>query len=86
MESVHISVVLDRSGSMASIADDIVGGFNEFLSRQRAQHGEARLTLAQFDDQDPFELLVDAVPVREVTDFENGLPSPLAGRLRYSMR
>jgi hypothetical protein len=64
---MHISVVWDRSGSMASIADDIVGGFNEFLGRQRGEDGEARMTLAQFDDQDPFEVLIDGVPVREVT-------------------
>jgi hypothetical protein len=34
---VHISVVFDRSGSMASIADDIVGGFNTFLDQQRRE-------------------------------------------------
>jgi Mg-chelatase subunit ChlD len=66
--SLHISVVLDRSGSMASIADDIVGGFNEFLARQRAEAGEARISVAQFDSEDPFELLIDGMPVREVTD------------------
>src|SRR3990172_10456661 len=37
---VHISVVLDRSGSMAAIADDIVGGCNEYLGRQQQEPGE----------------------------------------------
>ena len=36
---IHISVVLDRSGSMATIADDIVGGFNEYLAEQRQVDG-----------------------------------------------
>lgn len=27
----HISVILDRSGSMEAIRDDMVGGFNAFL-------------------------------------------------------
>ena len=63
---VHFSVVLDRSGSMASIADDIVGGFNEYLSRQQKEPGEARVTLVQFDGQDPFEVLVDAVDIQKV--------------------
>ncbi|HSJ36107.1 MAG TPA: vWA domain-containing protein [Acidimicrobiia bacterium] len=67
-QALHISVVLDRSGSMAAIADDIVGGFNEFLARQRAEAGEARITVAQFDSEDPFEVLIDGIPVREVTD------------------
>lgn len=63
---VHFSVVLDRSGSMASIADDIVGGFNEYLVRQQAGPGEARVTLIQFDGQDPFEVLVDGLDVKQV--------------------
>lgn len=63
---VHFSVVLDRSGSMASIADDIVGGFNEYLARQQQEPGEARVTLIQFDGQDPFELLVDGLDVKKV--------------------
>lgn len=67
-QALHISVVLDRSGSMAAIADDIVGGFNEFLARQRAEAGEARITVAQFDSGNPFEVLIDGMPVREVTD------------------
>ncbi len=46
---VHISVVLDRSGSMASIADDVVGGFNTFLGEQRKQDGGGRVGLVQFD-------------------------------------
>ncbi len=64
--AVHISVVLDRSGSMASIADDIVGGWNEYLSRQQREPGEARVTLAQFDGQDPFEILVDGLDIQRV--------------------
>lgn len=42
---VHLSVVLDRSGSMARIADDIVGGSNQFLQKQRETQGEARILL-----------------------------------------
>ena len=75
-DAVNISVVLDRSGSMASIADDIVVGLNQFLARQRQEDGEARVTVAQFDDQEPFEVLVDAVPVREVTDLPRGAYQP----------
>lgn len=65
---VHISVVLDRSGSMAHIADDIVGGFNQFLHEQRQREGDARLTLVQFDSDDPFEVLIDGRDLRDVHD------------------
>jgi hypothetical protein len=69
---VHLAVVLDRSGSMAGIADEIVGGFNELLAEQRRQPDGALITLAQFDSADPFELLIDRVPLREVLDLDRG--------------
>lgn len=31
----HITVILDRSGSMQSIKSDIIGGFNTFLKQQK---------------------------------------------------
>jgi len=67
---VHISVVLDRSGSMARIADDVVGGFNTFLDEQRKQEGEGRVTLVQFDGQDPFEVLIDGEGLDTVPDLD----------------
>ncbi len=76
MKPVHISIVLDRSGSMADIADHVVGGFNEFLRKQRETEGEARVTLVQFDSDDPFELLVDGIPLREVTDLDRRVYQP----------
>ncbi len=48
---VHITLLLDRSGSMASIRDDAIGGFNQFVADQQAQPGRATLTLVQFDSQ-----------------------------------
>ena len=67
---VHISIVLDRSGSMASIADDVVGGFNTFLGEQRKQDGGGRVTLVQFDGQDPFEVLINGESLDEVRDLD----------------
>src|SRR5688500_9013338 len=64
--STHIGFVLDRSGSMATIAEDVVGGFNTFLADQQADGNDAVMTLVQFDSQDPFEVLADAVPVAEM--------------------
>ena len=67
---VHVSVVLDRSGSMASISDDVVGGFNTFLAEQRKQEGGGRVTLVQFDGQDPFEVLIDGEGLDTVGDLD----------------
>ena len=46
-----ITIILDRSGSMAAIADDTIGGFNTFLEEQQKLSGDATLTLVKFDDQ-----------------------------------
>lgn len=63
---VHIVFVLDRSGSMGSIAADVVGGFNTFLAEQQAQPGKCRMTMIQFDSQDAFEILADATKIADV--------------------
>jgi Mg-chelatase subunit ChlD len=73
---IHISVVLDRSGSMQPIADDTVGGFNAFLAEQRQKPGTARLTLAQFDSQDPFEVLIDGADLHLVPDLARSAYQP----------
>ena len=64
----HISVILDRTGSMESIRDDTIGGFNAFLGEQKAQKGKATLTLVQFDSQDPYEVVHRFKPIKEVPE------------------
>lgn len=65
-DGVHVSFLLDRSGSMQSIAGDVIGGFDAFLREQQAQPGVCRMTLVQFDSQEPFEVLADDADVRDV--------------------
>ena len=43
--------LVDRSGSMQSILDDAIGGFNTFLAAHQRQTGEAKLSLILFDDE-----------------------------------
>ncbi len=65
----EIIVITDRSGSMASIAPDVMGGYNTFLKEQKAQPGEAKLTYTQFDNE--YEVVSVAVPIqsaKELTD------------------
>ncbi len=49
-----ITVVLDRSGSMASVASDTKNGFDQFIKDQKAVEGKANLTLMQFDTEYEF--------------------------------
>jgi len=64
----HITVILDRTGSMESIRDDTIGGFNAFLKKQKEEPGTATLTLVQFDSQDPYEILHRFNPIEEVPE------------------
>jgi len=47
----HLIIVLDASGSMSSIQDDIKGSFNEFLKKQREEPGKNVFDLFQFNDE-----------------------------------
>ncbi len=76
---VHIAVILDRTGSMESIRDDIIGGFNAFLKKQQAEPGKATMTLAQFDTQDPYEVLCTFKPLGEVPELTLETYVPRAG-------
>jgi len=46
-----IFFLLDRSGSMDQCRDDTIGGFNAFVSDQRALNPDALMTLWQFDHE-----------------------------------
>lgn len=59
-----IAVLLDRSGSMNSIKSDTEGGFDAFIAEQRAQPGEAIVTLAQFDNT--YERVYTNIPIADV--------------------
>src|SRR5262249_18721109 len=77
----HIYFLLDRSGSMQSIKSDIEGGFQAFVEEQRAAQGEARATLAQFDDV--YELVYADRPIADVPPLNlqprnmTALPAPM---------
>ena len=64
----HIAIILDRTGSMDSIREDTIGGFNAFVNQQKAEPGVATLTLVQFDSQDPYEIIHKFKPVGAVPE------------------
>jgi Mg-chelatase subunit ChlD len=67
----HVSIILDRTGSMQSIKDDIIGGFNTFLEEQRKSKNKITMSLVQFDDQAPHEVIYNMVPMAKVVDLTN---------------
>ena len=58
-----IAIVLDRSGSMETIRDDTVGGFNSFLEEQKKVPGKCFFTLVQFDTV--YELISHNIPLED---------------------
>ncbi|WP_420612703.1 ARPP-1 family domain-containing protein [Candidatus Spongiisocius sp.] len=75
-EPTKIWFLLDRSGSMGSLTQDVIGGFNTFTAEQSTEPGSAHLTLVQFDSQDPFEVIHDAVRIDEVPELTTETYSP----------
>lgn len=46
----ELVMVIDHSGSMSSIKDDVVNGFKELMKDQAATPGEANITVVIFDN------------------------------------
>jgi len=74
----HITVILDRTGSMESIRDDTIGGFNAFLDSQKSGPGSVTLTLVQFDSMDPFEVVHRFRPVGDIPKLDRDTFVPRA--------
>lgn len=62
----EIAFVLDRSGSMESMIEPAISGFNQLLREQQQVPGSARFTLVLFDDQ--YEIPVQSLPIAEVVE------------------
>jgi len=59
MKVTEIVFLLDRSGSMAGLERDTIGGFNAFMKKQSQLEGRTKVTVVLFDDQ--YEILWSGV-------------------------
>lgn len=77
----EIIVVLDKSGSMGSVREDTIGGFNTFLQDQKELPGKAILTLTMFDTEYSFvergALLESVQPLSNETYTPSGMTALL---------
>ena len=48
---IHVCVVLDASGSMGVVENDVKGTFDSFIAEQREQPGKTVLDVYQFSDE-----------------------------------
>ncbi len=60
--------ILDRSGSMADMVSDTIGGFNSMIDKQKGEKGEALVSTVLFNDRS--SVLYDRVPLEKVTKME----------------
>lgn len=56
--------ILDRSGSMAGLESDTIGGFNSMIEKQKEEPGDAYVTTVLFDHE--YKLLHDHVNLKDV--------------------
>ena len=60
----EIVFILDRSGSMAGLEADTIGGYNSMLDKQKREKGEAIISTVLFDDRT--EILHDRKNIQNV--------------------
>ena len=60
----EVVFILDRSGSMAGLERETIGGFNSLLEKQKKEEGEALISTVLFDNVS--EVLHDRVPVSRI--------------------
>ena len=56
--------ILDRSGSMAGLEEDTIGGFNSMLEKQRSLEGEVLVSTVLFDHE--FKVLHNRQPLSSI--------------------
>ena len=60
----EIVFILDRSGSMAGLESDTIGGFNSMIAKQKQTEGEALVSTVLFDNV--CEVLHDRVNIQKI--------------------
>lgn len=77
----HIVFIVDRSGSMTSIASDMIGGFNTFIKKQKENPSECFVSFYQFDDI--YEKVFERVKLEDVKELDNNTYNPRGSTALY---
>lgn len=74
-DHTEIVCIIDRSGSMAAIKNDAIGGFNTFIDNQKKLPGTASVTLVLFNDM--CQTLYDNIAIDKVNQLasDNYIPA-----------
>lgn len=82
MTKLTVHVVLDRSGSMQSIKDDTIGGFNDYVAKLASDNPDSKLSLTIFDSQS-VDTIVDNVKIASVPPLTSETYQPRASTPLY---
>lgn len=63
-EMTDMVFILDKSGSMAGLESDTVGGFNALIAKQKTEPGDVRVTTVLFNHG--YELLHDRIQLERI--------------------
>lgn len=77
LNKVDITIVLDKSGSMGTIQQDTIGGFNTFLKTQKELPNETRISLAQFSNG--YSWTYHNLPIKEAPELSRDTFVPNGG-------
>ena len=61
---IELVFILDRSGSMAGLEGDTIGGFNSMIEKQKKESGEAFVSTVLFDNET--EVIHDRVDIQKI--------------------
>lgn len=77
----HLIWVVDRSGSMSNIASDMIGGYNEFIKKQKELPDECFVSFYQFDNI--YETVFERVNLKNVVELTDKTYSPRGNTALY---
>lgn len=79
----YLIFVVDRSGSMSTIARDMIGGYNTFIKTQKdAKLGDCKVFFYQFDTQ--YEAVYEGTDLNAVPELTDKTFIPRGGTALYS--
>jgi uncharacterized protein YegL len=72
-----VSFLLDETGSMSSVRDATISGFNEYIKSLKAQKGEIKFTLTKFNSE-KVEIILLNEDIKKVPEIDSHTYKPNA--------
>ena len=70
----ELMIIIDRSGSMGGLEDDVIGGFNSLIAQQKKEEGKTLVSTIFFNNESKF--------IHEREDIDNRTTMPERSSIR----